>query len=144
MSCNWRKFIVINSVSKVWRQTDANFKIRRMRTGKGTSIVNKTGGDRVVSISVATTLAIDGSGGVVSFLHFFHIFNWRKSQVRIVNSPSISSPEKRREEREERAELLKQSRRDSLTGLDDRSFEKELKSTISSTVDQISLLTIFN
>lgn len=143
MSCNW-KFIVINSVSKVWRQTDANFKIRRMRTGKGTLIVNKTGGDRVVSISVATTLAIDGSGGVVSFLHFFHIFNWRKSQVRILNSPSISSPEKRREEREERAELLKQSRRDSLTGLDDRSFEKELKSTISSTVDQISLLTIFN
>lgn len=142
MSCNW-KFIVINSVSKVWRQTDANFKIRRMRTGKGTLIVNKTGGDRVVSISVATTLAIDGSGGVVSFLHFFHIFNWRKSQVRILNSPSISSPEKRRE-REERAELLKQSRRDSLTGLDDRSFEKELKSTISSTVDQISLLTIFN
>lgn len=83
-----------------------------MRTGKGTSIVNKTGGDRVVSISVATTLAIDGSGGVVFFLHFFHIFNWRKSQVRIVNSPSISSPEKRRE-REERAELLKQSQRDS-------------------------------
>lgn len=97
----------------------------------------------MVSISVATTLAIDGSGGVVFFLHFFHIFNWRKSQVRIVNSPSISSPEKRRE-REERAELLKQSRRDSLTGLDDRSFKKKLKSTISSTVDQISLLTIFN
>lgn len=39
---------IVNSVSKVWRQTDADFKIRRMRTGKGTSIVNKTGGNRVV------------------------------------------------------------------------------------------------
>lgn len=83
----WRKFIVVNTVSKIWRQTDADFKIRRMRAGKGTSIVNKTGGDRVVSISVATTLAIDGSGRVVFFLHFFHIFDWSKSKVRTVNSP---------------------------------------------------------
>lgn len=62
----------------------------------GPSIVNKTGGDRVVWISVATTLAVEGGSGGV-FYTFPHLqVRLEDRQVRTVNSPVVSSKEEAR------------------------------------------------
>ncbi|OAD58109.1 hypothetical protein WN48_00784 [Eufriesea mexicana] len=62
----------------------------------GPSIVNKTGSDRVVWISEATTLAVEGgSGGVFSTFPHLQV-RLEDSQVRTVNSPAVSSKEETR------------------------------------------------